>query len=542
MKRLMKNMLTALSTSAVLLSSSISGAAEKDIVDTADAAGSFKTLAAALQAADLVDALKGDGPFTVFAPTDAAFAKLPAGTVETLLKPENKSQLAGVLTYHVVAGKVAAQQVVGLKGAKTLNGQRIDIAVTDGTVSVDKAKVVTTDIECSNGIIHVIDSVILPSSDNLVSTADKAGTFKTLLAAAEAAVPAELRQAMVDAAERIARFHAAGMGKGYAVETAPGVVCERMLRPIGRVGLYVPAGSAPLPSTALMLGVPAQLAGCPQVVLCTPPRADGSADPAVLVAARLTGVQRVFKLGGAQAIAAMAYGTASIPACDKLFGPGNSFVTEAKQQVAQDGAAAIDMPAGPSEVLVIADAGANPAFVAADLLSQAEHGPDSQVLLLTEDAAMLAAVEAEVERQVALLPRQQITRQALSASRLILVDALAEAFAISNRYAPEHLILALRDPRAWLDKVQAAGSVFLGDYTPEALGDYCSGTNHVLPTAGAARAYSGVSVASFQNLISVQSASAAGLAAIGGCARIIARAEGLDAHERAVALRMEVAA
>ena len=218
-----------------------------------------------------------------------------------------------------------------------------------------------------------------------------------------------------------------------------------------------------------MLGVPAQLAGCPQVVLCTPPRADGTADPAVLVAARLTGVQRVFKLGGAQAIAAMAYGTASIPACDKLFGPGNSFVTEAKQQVAQDGAAAIDMPAGPSEVLVIADAGANPAFVAADLLSQAEHGPDSQVLLLTDDAAMLAAVEAEVERQVALLPRQQIARQALSASRLILVDALAEAFAISNRYAPEHLILALREPRAWLDKVQAAGSVFLG-ITPRGIG------------------------------------------------------------------------
>ena len=200
------------------------------------------------------------------------------------------------------------------------------------------------------------------------------------------------------------------------------------------------------------------------------------------------------------------------------------------------------MPAGPSEVLVIADAGANPAFVAADLLSQAEHGPDSQVLLLTDDAAMLAAVEAEVERQVALLPRQDIARQALSASRLILVDTLADAFAISNRYAPEHLILALREPRGWLDRVQAAGSVFLGDYTPEALGDYCSGTNHVLPTAGAARAYSGVSVASFQNFISVQSASAAGLAAIGGCARTLASAEGLDAHERAVALRMEVAA
>jgi len=360
--------------------------------------------------------------------------------------------------------------------------------------------------------------------------------------AAEQSVSPALRTSMEQAAERIARFHEAGMSRDYAVDTAPGVRCERMIRPIGRVGLYVPAGSAPLPSTALMLGVPAQLAGCPQVVLCTPPRADGTADPAVLVAARLTGVQRVFKLGGAQAIAAMAYGTDSVPACDKLFGPGNSFVTAAKQQVAQDGVAAIDMPAGPSEVLVIADGGANATFVAADLLSQAEHGPDSQVLLLTDDAALLDAVAREVERQVALLPREAIARQALAASQLILVERLDDAFAISNRYAPEHLILALRDARAWLGQVQAAGSVFLGDYTPEALGDYCSGTNHVLPTAGAARAYSGVSVASFQNFISVQSASAQGLAAIGECARTLASAEGLDAHERAVALRMEALA
>ncbi|MET4614952.1 histidinol dehydrogenase [Stenotrophomonas sp. 2619] len=361
-------------------------------------------------------------------------------------------------------------------------------------------------------------------------------------AAAEQAVPADLRQAMVEAAARIGVFHKAGMSQGYAVDTAPGVRCERMVRPIGRVGLYVPAGSAPLPSTALMLGVPAQLAGCREVVLCTPPRKDGSADPAVLVAARLTGVHRVFKLGGAQAIAAMAYGTDSVPACDKLFGPGNSFVTEAKQQVAQDGAAAIDMPAGPSEVLVIADAGANPAFVAADLLSQAEHGPDSQVLLLTDDDALLARVDAEVQAQLARLSRRDIATQALQASKLIRVDSLAQAFQISNRYAPEHLILALRDPRAWLEQVEAAGSVFLGDYTPEALGDYCSGTNHVLPTAGAARAYSGVSVASFQNMISVQAATAQGIAAIGGCARTLARAEGLDAHENAVALRMEEAA
>ncbi|MGE8281193.1 MAG: histidinol dehydrogenase [Stenotrophomonas sp.] len=360
-------------------------------------------------------------------------------------------------------------------------------------------------------------------------------------AAAELAVPAELRIAMQQAADRIDRFHRAGMAQPYSVETAPGVVCEKVIRPISRVGLYVPAGSAPLPSTALMLGVPAKLAGCREVVLCTPPRKDGSADPAVLVAARLTGVHRVFKIGGAQAIAAMAYGTESVPSCDKLFGPGNSFVTEAKQQVAQAGAAAIDMPAGPSEVLVIADAGANAAFVAADLLSQAEHGPDSQVLLLCDDAAMIAAVQDEVEAQVAQLAREAIARQALTTSLLVKVESIAQAFEISNRYAPEHLILALREPRQWLDKVEAAGSVFLGDYTPEALGDYCSGTNHVLPTAGAARAYSGVSVASYQNQISVQAASRAGIDAIGPCALTLARAEGLGAHANAVALRLGVA-
>lgn len=360
-------------------------------------------------------------------------------------------------------------------------------------------------------------------------------------AAAESAVAPALKQAMQEAAARIEAFHRAGMAQPYAVETAPGVVCERMIRPIPRVGLYVPAGSAPLPSTALMLGVPARLAGCREVILCTPPRADGSADPAVLVAARLTGVTRVFKLGGAQAIAAMAFGTGSVPRCDKLFGPGNSYVTEAKQQVAQAGVAAIDMPAGPSEVLVIADAGADPAFVAADLLSQAEHGPDSQVLLLSDAPALLDRVARELDRQLAVLPRAAIARQALSASRLIEVERLDDAFTISNEYAPEHLILALREPRAWLERVEAAGSVFLGDYTPEALGDYCSGTNHVLPTSGAARAYSGVSVASFQNFVSVQAASRAGIGRIGECALTLARAEGLDAHANAVALRLEAA-
>ena len=356
--------------------------------------------------------------------------------------------------------------------------------------------------------------------------------------AARAQVPDALRAAMTAAAARIEAFHRAGMQGDYAVDTAPGVTCERIARPIRRVGLYVPAGSAPLPSTALMLGVPARLAGCPEVVLCTPPRADGSVDPTVLAAAGLCGIRRVYALGGAQAIAAMACGTATVPPCDKVFGPGNAYVTEAKRQAAQRGLAAIDMPAGPSEVLVIADAGADAAWVAADLLSQAEHGPDSQVLLLTDSEALLERVAAEVEAQLAALPRAGIAREALSRSRMVLVDALADAFALSNDYAPEHLILALREPRAWLDRVAAAGSVFLGDHTPEALGDYCSGTNHVLPTGGAAAAWSGVSVASFQNFVSVQSATPAGIAAIGPDAVILAEAEGLEAHANAVRLRL----
>ncbi|MFD0738553.1 histidinol dehydrogenase [Lysobacter koreensis] len=359
-------------------------------------------------------------------------------------------------------------------------------------------------------------------------------------ASASAALSPALRDAIDEAAARIEHFHQAGMAAPYAVDTAPGVRCERMLRPIRRVGLYVPAGSAPLPSTALMLALPARLAGCRDVVLCTPPRADGSADPAVLHAASRCGVRRVFKLGGVQAIAAMAFGTDAVPACDKLFGPGNAYVTEAKRQVAMtDGGAAIDMPAGPSEVLVIADGGANPAFVAADLLSQAEHGADSQVLLLSDDDALLDAVALQLEQQLATLPRAEVARRALQASSLVRVDSLQEAFAISNDYAPEHLILALRDARAWLPQVQAAGSVFLGDWAPEALGDYCSGTNHVLPTGGAARFCGGLSVASFQVAITVQEVQPHGLAAIGPCAVELASAEGLDAHRLAVALRLQ---
>ncbi|EIL94980.1 histidinol dehydrogenase [Rhodanobacter spathiphylli] len=362
-------------------------------------------------------------------------------------------------------------------------------------------------------------------------------------AAAEAALDSVLKAAIREAAARIDLFHRAAAPQPVAVDTAIGVRVERILRPISRVGLYVPAGSAPLPSTALMLGVPARIAGCHDVVLCSPARADGRCDEAVLYAARLTGVHKVFKLGGAQAIAAMAYGTASVPKCDKLFGPGNAWVTEAKLQVSSDpDGAAIDMPAGPSEVLVIADADANPVFVAADLLSQAEHGPDSQVILLSPSADLLARVAAEVERQCAALPRADVARQALAQSRLILVESLAQAVEVSNRYAPEHLILQVAEPRALLDRIDSAGSIFLGQWTPESVGDYCSGSNHVLPTYGHARSYSGVSVASFQKQISVQEVSADGLRQIGPCTATLAAAEQLEAHRRAVTLRLEALA
>ncbi|MBD8900245.1 histidinol dehydrogenase [Rhodanobacter sp. DHG33] len=358
-------------------------------------------------------------------------------------------------------------------------------------------------------------------------------------AEAEASLAPDLKSAIREAAGRIEAFHRAAAPQAVGVDTAPGVCVERMLRPIQRVGLYVPAGSAPLPSTALMLGVPARIAGCREVLLCSPARTDGRCDAAVLYAARLTGVHKVFKLGGAQAIAAMAYGTASVPKCDKLFGPGNAWVTEAKLQVSSEpDGAAIDMPAGPSEVLVIADAEANPVFVAADLLSQAEHGPDSQVVLVSESAALLDRVEMEVERQCAELPRAGIARQALAQSRLISVSSPAQAVEVSNRYAPEHLILQVAAPRALLSGIESAGSVFLGAWTPESVGDYCSGSNHVLPTYGYARSYSGVSVASFQKQITVQELSADGLRAIGPCTATLAAAEQLEAHRRAVTLRL----
>ena len=357
--------------------------------------------------------------------------------------------------------------------------------------------------------------------------------------AAIATLDNSLKRAIDEAKSRIETFHRATSPRDVRIETAPGVVCERVTRPIFRVGLYVPAGTAPLPSTALMLGVPAQIAQCPQITLCTPPRRDGACDPAVLYAASICGISRIFKIGGAQAIAAMAFGTESIDRCDKIFGPGNAWVTEAKRQVALDAdGAAIDLPAGPSEVLIIADAGANPEFVAADLLAQAEHGVDSQVILVSDHASTIESVIDALDDQLDTLPRAGIARASLRHARFIHAESLSQGFEISNAYAPEHLIVNVASPRRWLEKIENAGSVFLGAWSPETVGDYCSGTNHVLPTYGHARAWSGVSVASFLKQITVQELSADGLRSIGPCAATLARAEKLDAHERAVTIRL----
>jgi histidinol dehydrogenase len=357
--------------------------------------------------------------------------------------------------------------------------------------------------------------------------------------AAEAALTEAQAGAIRAAAANIEAFHRPQLPQPFAVDTARGVRCERVVRAIEHVGLYVPAGNAPLPSTALMLGIPARLAGCATRILCSPVQANGRVDSAVLYAARVAGVGRVFKLGGAQAIAAMAYGTATVPKVDKIFGPGNTWVTEAKAQVDRDPAgAARDYPAGPSEVLVIADASANADFVAADLLSQAEHGADSQVLLVTTSADLGRAVVAAVARQKARLSRLKIIDGALAHSSAIVVDDLATAFAIANRYAPEHLILQIRESRAWLPRVMAAGSVFLGEWTPESVGDYCSGTNHVLPTYGYARRYSSLGVADFVRSMTVQELTREGLETIGPVAATLATLEGLDAHAWAVNERL----
>ena len=358
-------------------------------------------------------------------------------------------------------------------------------------------------------------------------------------AAAEQALGAEQLSAIDRALNAILKFHEAQIAAPLRIETAPGVMCERISVPIRAVGLYVPSGVAPLPSTALMLAVPAAIASCPVRVLCTAPSHHGAANPAVLVAARKAGIDRVFKLGGAQAIAAMAYGTESIPKCDKIFGPGNSWVTAAKMLVAQDSeGAAVDLPAGPTEVLVIADDSARADFVAADLLAQAEHSADAQALLVTTSAALAEEVARAVRLQSQDLSRSRILAESVRAMRLLVVDSLEIALQIANRYAPEHLLLQIREPRRWLAEVTAAGAVFLGNWSPESTGDYCSGPNHTLPTFGSARAYSGLSLEDFQKRISVQELTAAGLRSLGPTAEVLARLEGLDAHAAAVTIRL----
>ena len=358
-------------------------------------------------------------------------------------------------------------------------------------------------------------------------------------AVAERALTPVQHAAIETAIGTVRTFHAAQATPPLRVETAPGVLCERLSVPIRAVGLYVPAGSAPLPSTAIMLGVPAALAGCPVRIMCTAPTRDGTADPAVLVAARKAGVARVFKVGGAQAIAAMAYGTVSIPKCDKLFGPGNAWVTAAKLLVASDPAgAAADLPAGVTEVMVVADDAARADFVAADLLAQAEHSPDAQALLVTPSIGLARAVGAELERQRLHLSRRDILDQSTRHLRALVVDSLETALTLANDYAPEHLLLEVREPRRWLDRVTAAGAVFLGQWSPESMGDYCSGPNHTLPTYGFAKAYSGLSLEDFQKRITVQELTPAGLAGLGPTARILAGLEGLDAHAAAVSIRL----
>ncbi|MCB2376997.1 histidinol dehydrogenase [Hymenobacter sp. BT635] len=356
--------------------------------------------------------------------------------------------------------------------------------------------------------------------------------------AAVALVPAALQTAIRQAHANLWKFHLTQREEPVRVETMPGVMCWRKSVPVQRVGLYIPGGTAPLFSTLLMLGVPARLAGCPEVVLCTPPQKDGSVNPVILFTAQLLGISTIIKAGGAQAVAALAGGTDSVPAVDKIFGPGNRYVTAAKQLAVQRGVA-IDLPAGPSEVLVIADKTATPAFVAADLLSQAEHGPDSQVVLLTDSVELLPQVTAEVERQLAELPRREVAALALRESRAVLLRTPEEMLFFSNQYAPEHLILAVRNAEELSEGVTSAGSVFLGHLTPEAAGDYASGTNHTLPTNGYARNYSGVSLDSFLKKITFQRITAEGLQNVGPVVETMAEAEGLRAHARAVTLRLE---
>ena len=367
---------------------------------------------------------------------------------------------------------------------------------------------------------------------------DSLAVSEAEMAEAEGLVADDLKEALKLAHANIEKFHAAQKFEGEKVETAPGVVCWQKSAAIEKVGLYIPGGTAPLFSTVLMLATPAKIAGCKEIVLCTPPNREGKVNPAILMAAKIAGVNRIFKAGGVQAIGAMAYGTESVPKVSKIFGPGNQFVMAAKQQVSLH-EVAIDMPAGPSEVAVVADDTANPVFVAADLLSQAEHGVDSQVILITNSEALAERVNEEVDRQLALLPRKVIAEKSLEYSKLIIVKDMDEVLEMTNEYAPEHLILAIKDYTSFADRVVNAGSVFLGNYSCESAGDYASGTNHTLPTSGYAKAYSGVNLDSFCRKITFQELTAEGIRSIGPAVERMAAAEQLDAHKNAMTVRLQ---
>ena len=349
-------------------------------------------------------------------------------------------------------------------------------------------------------------------------------------------VPENLKEAIRIASRNIEKFHIVQQKEVTQIETMPGVLCWRKGVAIEKVGIYIPGGSAPLFSTVLMLGIPAHLAGCKEVIMCSPPNKDGQLNASIIFAAQLVGIKRLFKIGGAQAIAAMAYGTATIPSVNKIFGPGNQYVTKAKQIVNQEGTA-IDMPAGPSEVMVIADSNANPSFVAADLLSQAEHGADSQVVLVTTTEEFVKKVMVEIEKQIEKLPRKAIAKEALLNSVAVIFESTENIISFANEYAPEHLIVNTSDCDAIADKITNAGSIFLGPYSPESAGDYASGTNHTLPTNGFAKSYSGVSLESFMKYITVQKITKEGIKLLGPVVEIMAEAEQLSGHAEAVRVR-----
>lgn len=403
--------------------------------------------------------------------------------------------------------------------------------------TADEVKVVVANI-IENTRTHGDDALKEYEKRFTGATLDTLAVGEEEFKEAEKLIDPELREAITVAEKNITAFHSAQRMTPVSIETSPGVKCMQRAVPIDKVGLYIPGGNSPLFSTVLMLAIPAGIAGCKEVIMCTPPGKDGKIHPAIIYAAQVAGVHRIYKTGGAQAIAAMAYGTETIPAVYKIFGPGNRYVMEAKQQVSRDNVS-IDMPAGPSEVLVIADDSARADFVAADFLSQAEHGPDSQSILLTTSERLISSLPKEIERLLSLMPRREMMEKSLNHSRLILLHDIDEVMAFSNEYAPEHLIINHNDALSLCDRVRNAGSVFIGAYSPESAGDYASGTNHTLPTSGYAKSYSGVNLDSFCKKITFQQLNAKGIKSIGKAVEIMAENENLMAHKMAMTLRLQ---